>query len=119
MGKKVLAVDDDRVMLEFLRTVLCEGGYETTCASGGQEAIDILRAQRFDCVLLDFDMPEKDGVDVCGSMFRRKDRTPTIIFTSKIEVAQEACMRGLANVTDTLKKPCSMDRILASVARAT
>ena len=48
---KILAVDDDPVMLGFVRDALFANGYDAICASGGQEAIDILKQQTFDCAI--------------------------------------------------------------------
>ena len=111
MGKHILAVDDDKTMLEFIRGVLVPHGYEVTCASGGKEAIEILKEQTFDCVILDFYMPEKDGLDVVGSMYSRKDRTPTIVFTNKIEPHHEAGVQGFGIVKAVLKKPCTVEKL--------
>ena len=115
MKKRIPVVDDDRTMLVFVRDVLEAGGYDVTCVSGGQEAIDILKEQVFDCIVLDYHMAGKDGFDVMGSMFKRKDRTPTIVLTSKIESHQEAALQGLGNVKKTLKKPSNAEALLKAV----
>ena len=115
MGKKVLAVDDDHTMLTFVRDVLEADGYNVTCAGGGQEAIDILEKSRFDCVVLDYFMPDKDGFDVMGAMYKHKDRTPTIVFTSGIKPHNEAALQGLGNVWRVLKKPCNAETLLRAV----
>ena len=113
----ILAVDDDKTMLEFIRGALVPHGYEVTCVSGGKEAIEILKEQTFDCVILDFYMLEKDGLDVVGSMYSRKDRTPTIVFTNKIEPHHEACIQGFGIVREVLKKPCPAEKLLETVGR--
>ena len=115
MGKRILAADDDNTMLGFIKNVLAPHGYEVTCVSGGIEAIELLKEQTFDCVILDFYMPEKDGLDVVGSMYSRKDRTPTIVFTNKIEPHHEAGIQGFGIVREVLKKPCSAEKLLETV----
>ena len=117
MGKHILAVDDDNTMLEFIKNALTPHGYEVICVSGGKEAIEILKEQTFDCVILDFYMPEKDGLDVVGSMYSRKDRTPTIVFTNKIEPHHEAGVQGFGIVREVLKKPCSAEELIEAVER--
>ena len=117
MAKKILAVDDDKTMLVFIKNTLMKHGYEVTCVSGGEEAIEILKEQTFDCVILDFYMPEKDGLDVVGSMYSRKDRTPTIVFTNKIEAHHEAGVQGFGIVREVLKKPCSVEVLFETVER--
>lgn len=117
MAKKILAVDDDLVMLGFVRDILYANGYDAICATGGQEAIDILNQQTFDCAILDFKMPGKDGIDVAASMFQRRDKTPVIVFTSRVQEHEEAALQGLANVREFLKKPCSGENLLEAVGR--
>ena len=119
MAKKILAVDDDPVMLGFVRDTLYANGHDAICAFGGREAIDLLMRQTFDCVILDFKMPDRDGIDVAAYMFKRKDRTPVIVFTSKMQPHEEATLQGLANVREFLKKPCSEESLLKTVDRVT
>ena len=119
MAKKILAVDDDLVMLGFVRDILYANGYDTICATGGQEAIDILKQQAFDCAILDYKMPGKDGMDVAASMFQRRDKTPVIVFTAKVQEHEKAAFLGLANVKEFLKKPCSQKTLLETVDRVT
>lgn len=112
MKNRILAVDDDKVMLEFIRGALTGAGYDVTCVTGGQDAIDILAQQIFDAIVLDYYMPGKDGLDVVASMYSRKDRTPTIVFTtSKIEPHHEAGVQGFGIVKAVLKKPCTVEKL--------
>ena len=119
MAKKILAVDDDPVMLCFVRDALHANGYDAFCAADGQECIDFLMRQTFDCVILDFKMPGKDGIDVAASMFQRKDKTPVIVFSSKVQEHEAAAIQGLANVREFLKKPCSEKTLLETVEKVT
>ena len=66
MEKRILAVDDDNVMLGFVRDTLTGAGYSVACASSGREAMELLAREKYDCIVLDFYMPEKDGLDVVG-----------------------------------------------------
>ena len=117
-NRRVLVVDDDNTMREFVRGALELEGYAAVCVPGGQEGIDMLKEQSFDCVLLDFGMPGKDGFDVVSSMYKRGDKTPVIVFTSVITPIQESGMNGLANVRGVIKKPCSVDTLLRTVEDA-
>ena len=58
---RVLAVDDDDDFLEVLRWHLEQAGIETRTASSGQDALDLLEAERFDAALVDLIMPVMDG----------------------------------------------------------
>ena len=119
MAKRILAVDDDPVMLGFVRDVLYTNGHDAICALGGREAINLLTRQTFDCVILDFRMPGKDGIDVAASMFQRNDKTPVIVFSSKVQEHEAAAIQGLANVREFLKKPCSEETLLETVEKVT
>ena len=64
----VLVVDDNRMNRLKMARALKTGGYEVSEASGGQEAVEMLRSQVFDLVLLDLLMPELDGFHVLEQM---------------------------------------------------
>ena len=59
---KILVIDDDREMVEFLTLLLEDNGYATVSAADGQEGLDKIRSENPDLVLLDITMPEKSGV---------------------------------------------------------
>ena len=113
--KRILAVDDDAVMLTFFNEVLTSQGYHVTCASGGQAAINHLKESSFDCVLLDFYMPDKDGLDVIASMYGRGDRTSTIIISSGLTDYYTAAIKGFGITREILKKPVSAETLLQTV----
>lgn len=81
--KKVLVVDDEPDAIEFVTAVLEEAGYEVCSASDGVEGLAMARQERPDLVILDVQMPEKDGFATFADM--RKDpelkSTPVIILT--------------------------------------
>ena len=72
---KLLIVDDEPDMRQYMRTALERGGYQVTTASSPKEAVSILEHERFDAVLLDVDMPNMDGV----SFARVLRQNPTIL----------------------------------------
>ncbi|MBR0173186.1 MAG: response regulator [Lachnospiraceae bacterium] len=118
MKKRVLAVDEDLLTLGFIRDALHAEGYEVTCVSGGQDAINILDDNRFDCVVLDFYMPDRDGLDIISSMYRKNVRIPTIIFSSDLSPHREAYVQGFGIIHEVLKKPCSAERLSDVVGKA-
>lgn len=66
--KTALIVDDNAFILESLQTMLKPEGYECVKARNGNEALDALAKQRFDAVITDINMPEKDGVQLMQEM---------------------------------------------------
>lgn len=115
MGKRILAVDDDATAIAFIKNVLMPHGYDVTCAASGLEAIIILEKQTFDCLILDFYLPDRDGIDVVSEMFRKKDRTPVIVLSAKLDDYFEAAVMGFGNTREILQKPCSAEMLLKTV----
>ena len=65
MGKKVLVVDDEKLIVKGLRFSLEQEGMEVDCAYDGEEALEYAREKEYDMVLLDVMMPKLDGFQVC------------------------------------------------------
>jgi len=86
-GKKVLIADDEVDVHEFVRTALEDEGYEILTAQDGQTALEVVRAQAPDVIILDVQMPKKNGFEVFDEL-RRDDATkaiPVIMLTAVTE----------------------------------
>jgi two-component system nitrogen regulation response regulator NtrX len=82
MMTQVLVVDDVPAMAEqYAYDLKRVGGYQTTVAGGGDEALDILGREPIDCVVLDLEMPGVDGFEVLRRLQRRGIDTPVIVYT--------------------------------------
>ncbi len=84
MGKRILLVDDEPLMLKGLTYTLEQDGYETDTAVDGQEALDLFRKNSYDLVLLDVMLPKIDGLSVCQRI-RESSNVPIIMLTAKGE----------------------------------
>ena len=84
MGKRILLVDDEPLMLKGLKFTLEQEGYETDLAMDGEEALAKFQAQPFDLVLLDVMLPKLDGLSVCQRI-REQSNVPIIMLTAKGE----------------------------------
>ena len=84
MGKRILLVDDEPLMLKGLKYTLEQEGYETDLAMDGEEALVKFQAQNFDLVLLDVMLPKLDGLSVCQRI-REYSNVPIIMLTAKGE----------------------------------
>ncbi len=84
MGKRILLVDDEPLMLKGLTYTLEQDGYETDTAVDGQEALDLFRENSYDLVLLDVMLPKIDGLSVCQRI-RESSDVPIIMLTAKGE----------------------------------
>lgn len=76
---KILVVDDEPDILEFLRYNLVKEGYEVSTASNGEEGLKQALAQRPNLIVLDIMMPQMDGVELCRSLRNNKDFDQTLI----------------------------------------
>jgi CheY-like chemotaxis protein/anti-sigma regulatory factor (Ser/Thr protein kinase) len=79
---KVLVVDDDRATRHILRKVLTAGGYQTTLAKDGLDALGALGKQRFDLLLLDVWMPRMNGLELLARLRPRKRKPRVVVMTS-------------------------------------
>lgn len=61
MAKKVLVIDDDNVVVDFLVNILKDAGYDTCVATDGRQALEIMKQEKPDLVTLDLEMPEEWG----------------------------------------------------------
>lgn len=118
---RILLVDDEAAIRRALRATLQELGFETTEASRGEEALHLARAQSFDVVLLDLNMPGIGGMSTLERLRAAYPRLPILILTVRDEEHDkvDALERG---ADDYITKPFSMRecvaRIRAAVRRA-
>ena len=68
MGKRILCIEDESQMIDLIRLILEDEGYDVIGAEGGQEGLAQMRAEKPDLILLDLMMPEMDGGDVFRQM---------------------------------------------------
>ena len=84
MGKKILIVDDEPLIVKGLKYSLEQDGYETASAADGEEAVQTFFSGNFDLVLLDVMLPKFSGIEVCQRI-REKSTVPIIMLTAKGE----------------------------------
>lgn len=63
MSYKILIVDDDKTIVEFLQIFLIKEGYEVRISYNGEEALDKIRSEQFNLILMDIMMPKLDGFE--------------------------------------------------------
>lgn len=80
--KKILIVEDEQHQRELYAMELQEDGYEVDQAANGKEAVDKVKANKYDCVILDIRMPEMDGIEALGKILSRDKKVPIIIYTA-------------------------------------
>jgi two-component system nitrogen regulation response regulator NtrX len=114
---KVLIVDDDPEVREGLREWLREAGYEVGEASDGKLALDELRANHYDAMLLDLYLPRIGGMQVLDTIVEESIPVAVIVMSAygTIQLAVEATKKG---AYDFLEKPLARDRVLITVRNA-
>ena len=78
MGKKVLVVDDERLIVKGIKFSLVQDDMEVDCAYDGEEALELAKKTEYDIVLLDVMLPKLSGFEVC-QMIREFSNMPIII----------------------------------------
>ena len=82
MAKKVLVVDDEKLIVKGIRFSLERDGMEVTCAYDGEEALRLAQENKFDMILLDIMLPKMDGFEVCQAI-REFSNMPIVMLTAK------------------------------------
>jgi two-component system, sensor histidine kinase and response regulator len=113
---KILVVDDQPINVQLLKRKLEREGMAVTAAYSGQEALDLIAANKPDLILLDVMMPEMDGVEVCQRLQADSSTKsiPVIFITAR--TTKEGKIEGLgAGAVDYITKPIDLDETLARV----
>lgn len=84
MGKRVLVVDDEKLIVKGIRFSLEQDGMEVDCAYDGEEALDFAKNNQYDMILLDVMLPKMSGFEVCQQI-REFSNTPILMLTAKGE----------------------------------
>ncbi len=129
MGK-ILVVDDEQSMREFLTICLRRAGHDVEAASTGAQALERLRAVLFDIVITDLRMPDLDGLGVlnaintgaarysAGPDTSPSDLTPEVILMTAFATKETALAAMKQGAYDYLTKPFQVDEINAVIHRA-
>ena len=110
----LLLVDDDPDLLQFLMDELEGSGHSCTGVNSGQEALVLLRSRQFALVLLDWGLPDFDGVEICRRLRRSGDTTPVLMITAH-DALEERVMALDAGADDYITKPFELDELHARV----
>lgn len=113
-GACILIVDDEKTLRYSLTDLFKRVGYETACAASGQEALEHIRRQSFDVILLDLKMPGMDGVEV---LRRARPQAPDAIFIIMTAYGTlESAIAGIRQgAYDYLPKPSPLETLLNTV----
>ena len=111
---KILIIEDDEKIVSFLKKGLVEECYVVDSATNGDEGLYLASVNEYDLILLDIQLPVKDGIEVCKSLRDSNNQTPIIMLTAKDSIEDK--IKGLdIGANDYLAKPFSFAELLARI----
>lgn len=115
-AQKILIVDDDHEIIESIRYALTANGYEVVVARDGNQGLALAERENPDLMILDMMMPKRSGFLVLEKLRRvREEPLPVIMITGN-EGSRHKAYAELLGVSDYIRKPFAMDKLIASVA---
>lgn len=114
--ERILIVDDDPQIRRVMRMTLVTQGYEVAHAATGDEALEQMRASRFDLVLLDMNMPGIGGLETCRQIRHHSDAA--IVMLTVRDAEKDKVQALDAGADDYVTKPFRMPELLARVRAA-
>lgn len=114
---RLLILDDDPGVVEFLCDMLGERGYRVTGKTSAQAALALIQKESFDLVISDIEMPELRGLDLVATLTKTAGSPPVLLMTAfgSIDLAVQAVRAGAC---DFLTKPFAIEALYAAVERA-
>ncbi|MGH9186433.1 MAG: response regulator, partial [Acidimicrobiales bacterium] len=116
---RVLVAEDNAVNQRVARAMLSKLGYAADCVANGVEAVTAVERQHYDLVLMDFHMPELDGIAATREIRRRlrHERPRIVAMTADAsESARRQCLA--AGMDDFIGKPVTREALVAAIERA-
>ena len=111
---RILFAEDDRDLNNAVKTLLTRSGYQVDAVFDGEEALDYAHTESYDAMILDWMMPETDGVEALRRMRAEGIKAPCLLLTARDAV--EDRVTGLdAGADDYLSKPFNAQELLARV----
>ena len=120
MAKKILLVDDEPDVVKMLAYRLKHAGYDVVTALNGKEALDVLKKEPVDLMMLDMLMPVMDGKETCKNIKQdeKLKNLPIIILTASITTPPEELQKQM-DVAGVLIKPCDPTEMLSKIKALT
>jgi two-component system response regulator QseB len=114
MNKKILLLEDDRLLAETLQDLLQSEGYAVTLVPDGEAAAEASYEEHFDLYIFDINVPEINGLDLLEGLRGADDKTPAIFISALVDLA--SITKGFAvGADDYIKKPFFPEELLIRV----
>lgn len=114
--QKILIIDDDEILCNVLGEELEEENYSVTCSFSGKEGLAKLKLERYDLILLDYQMPEMDGYEVLQEIRIIYPSLPVIIITANrdVDTIKKFELKG---ISDLVNKPFEFEDLLTRIKK--
>ena len=112
----ILVVDDEQVIVALLKDTLSARGYEVESASNGVEAYELVKSKSYECMVLDINMPQLNGVELLLLMQADGIEVPTIVMAA-FDDFRESEMKQFTNVVRYFPKPFDTEELLEVVKK--
>ena len=113
---KILIIDDDRTMLSLLNRMLSRKGHEVIEAQDSQQAVGLAQTGKFDLVVVDIFMPDKDGIEVISELRKVNQDIKIIAISGMVQSGVNYLdLAKKLGANKTLVKPFSMEQLENSV----
>ena len=114
MGKRILVVDDEKLIVKGIRFSLEQDGYSVDCAYDGEEALKLAKENAYDMILLDVMLPRLNGLEVLRRIRKEGNNVPILLLTARDAVMDK--VSGLdAGADDYITKPFAIEELLARI----
>ncbi|GAA4073176.1 response regulator transcription factor [Flavobacterium cheonanense] len=111
---KILIVEDEKGISDFLKQGLEEEGYDIMLAADGLQGLNMALINKPNLILLDWMLPKMAGIDVCKEFRKTDSKTPIIFLTAK-DTIQETIEGLKSGANDYIKKPFSFEELLERI----
>lgn len=114
---KILIIEDDEEVREYLESVLSRAGYECISAHNGQAGVDLFLADPADLVITDIIMPEKDGIETIMDLRRKNNSLKVIAISGGGRAEPENYLHSakLLGANRAMKKPFTNEEMLDAI----
>ncbi len=111
---RILIVEDEPGIANFLRDGLAEEGYAVDVAGDGKSGLGQAMTNEYDLLLLDWMLPALSGIELCRQYRKHNSATPIIILTAK-DTPEDVVFGLNSGVNDYVRKPFNFDELLARI----
>ena len=119
-AKRILAVENNELVLDFLQTGLATAGYQVDTARNGREALEMIDGTDYDLIISDMLMPELDGAGLCRALLARQSDAVhrIVLLTGSDDISDGPAFEALPSVP-TFAKPVGLEELRRLIERMT